>query len=52
MYESLVVRDGLRNAPAVCQHFLNEVFKDVIGHGVTVYIDNILIYADTLDELC
>ena len=51
MYESLVVRDGLRNAPAVFQHFLNEVFKDVIGRGVTVYIDDILIYADTLDEL-
>ena len=51
MYESLVVRDGLRNAPAVFQHFLNEVFRDVIGRGVTVYIDDILIYSDTLEEL-
>ena len=40
MYKSLVVRDRLRNAPAVFQHFLNEVFKDVIGQGVTVYIND------------
>jgi hypothetical protein len=51
MYESLVVRDGLRNAPAVFQHFLNDVFKEVLGRGVTIYIDDILIYAPTLDEL-
>jgi transposase InsO family protein len=51
MYESLVVRDGLRNAPAVFQHFLNDVFKTVLGKGVTIYIDDILIYASTLEEL-
>ena len=51
MYESLVVRDGLRNAPAVFQHFLNEVFKEVLGRGVIIYIDDILIYAETVDEL-
>ena len=51
MYESLVVRDGLRNAPAVFQHFLNEVFKEVLGRGVIIYIDDILIYAETLSEL-
>ena len=51
MYESLVVRDGLRNAPAVFQHFLNDVFKEVLGRGVTIYIDDILIYAATLDQL-
>jgi transposase InsO family protein len=51
MYGSLVVRDGLRNAPAVFQHFLNDVFKEVLGQGVTIYIDDILIYADNLDEL-
>jgi hypothetical protein len=51
MFESLVVRDGLRNAPAVFQHFLNDVFKEVLGRGVTIYIDDILIYASELDEL-
>ena len=51
MFESLVVRDGLRNAPAVFQHFLNDVFRTLLGRGVAVYIDDIIIYAPTLEEL-
>ena len=51
MFESLVVRDGLRNATAVFQHFLNDIFKEVLGRGVTIYIDNILIYASGLADL-
>lgn len=51
MFESLVVRDGLRNAPATFQHFLNDVFRDLLGKGVTIYIDDILIYASTTEEL-
>ncbi len=51
MFESLVVRDGLRNAPAVFQHFLNEVFREVLGKGVVLYIDDGLIYAETKEEL-
>ena len=26
MYKSLIVRDGLCNAPSIFQHFLNKVF--------------------------
>jgi hypothetical protein len=33
MFESLVVRDGLQNAPAVFQHFLNDAFRPVLGRG-------------------
>jgi hypothetical protein len=51
MFESLVVRDGLRNAPAVFQHFLNDIFKELLGRGVTIYIDDILIYASELAKL-
>jgi len=51
MFESLVVRDGLRNAPAYFQHFLNDVFRDILGRGVIVYIDDILIYADNVIKL-
>lgn len=51
MFESVVVRDGLRNAPAVFQHFLNDVFRPVLGKGVVIYIDDILVHATTLDEL-
>jgi transposase InsO family protein len=52
MFESLVVRDGLRNAPAVFQHFLNELFADLIAEGlVIVYIDDIIVACSTLEEL-
>jgi hypothetical protein len=51
MFESLVVRDGLRNAPAVFQHFLNELFRPLLGQGVVVYIDDIIAYAKTREEL-
>jgi hypothetical protein len=51
MFESLVVRDGLRNAPAVFQHFLNDLFRDMLGRGVVVYIDDIIAYSNSLDEL-
>ena len=51
MFESPVVRNGLRNAPAVFQHFLNEVFAELLGKGVIIYIDNILIYSDSVDKL-
>ena len=51
MFESRVLRDGLRNAPAVFQHFLNDIFRTLLGQGVIVYIDDILIYASTLERL-
>jgi hypothetical protein len=51
MFESTVVRDGLRNAPAVFQHFLTDVFRPVLGRGVVIYIDDILVHAKTLEEL-
>ena len=50
MYKSLVVRDGLRNAPAVFQHFLNDTFREILGKGVTIYIDDILVYSDNAAE--
>ena len=51
MFESLVIQDGLRNAPATFQHFLNNVFCDLLGKGVTIYINDILIYAASQEEL-
>ncbi|EAL17370.1 hypothetical protein CNBN1940 [Cryptococcus deneoformans B-3501A] len=51
MFKSLVIRDGLCNAPATFQHFLNNVFCDLLGKGVTIYINNILIYAASQEEL-
>jgi hypothetical protein len=44
---------GLTNSPATFQTMMNEIFQDLIIEGVVcVYIDNILIYARTLEEHC
>jgi hypothetical protein len=39
---------SLTNAPTAFQHFMNDVFKDLLNVCVTVYLDNILIYSDNV----
>jgi hypothetical protein len=43
---------GLTNAPTSFQHFMNDVFKDLLDVSITVYLDNILIYSDDLVTHC
>lgn len=47
-YEYRVMPYGLKNAPAVFQSFVDEILRDLLGQGVVVYIDDILIYSATL----
>ncbi len=49
-YEYLVMPFGLANSPSVFQSFMNDVFRDMLDRWVIVYIDNILIYSNTLEE--
>ncbi len=49
-YEYLVMPFGLANSPAVFQSFINEVFRDMLHRTVIIYIDDILIYSDTLKD--
>ena len=37
---------GLTNAPAAFQHFMNDIFSNMIDVSVIVYLDDILIYSD------
>ncbi|KAF8751601.1 hypothetical protein RHS01_08304 [Rhizoctonia solani] len=45
LYKSLVMTFGLTNAPASFQHFMNELFKDLLDVCVIIYLDDILIYS-------
>src|ERR1700677_4218564 len=49
-YEFTRMSFGLCNAPASFQKAMNEIFFDMIGHGVIVYIDNINVYAETFEK--
>jgi len=49
-FEWLVIPEGLTNAPSAFQHFMNEVFLDLINISVIVYLGDILIYSNNLAE--
>jgi hypothetical protein len=51
LFEPLVMYFGLTNSPATFQTMMNEIFHDLILQGVViVYLDDILIFMDTLEE--
>jgi len=41
---------GLTNAPAAFQHFMNDVFSDLLDMCIVVYLNNILIYSDNITQ--
>ena len=49
-YEYMVMPFGLTNGPAVFQALINDVLRDVINRNVFVYLDNILVFSETLEE--
>src|SRR6266481_4979322 len=38
--------EGLTNTPARFQHFMNNIFADMIDISIIVYLDDILVYSD------
>ena len=45
-FEWLCMPFGLTNSPAAFQHFMNDIFGDLLDNCVIVYLDDILIYSD------
>ena len=50
LFEYLVMPFGLCNAPATFQSMMHAVLWTVLNDGVIVYIDNLLIYSETLED--
>ncbi|CCO30457.1 Retrotransposable element Tf2 155 kDa protein type 1 [Rhizoctonia solani AG-1 IB] len=49
-FEPTVMQFGLSNAPAVFQHFMNKIFRDLLDITVIVYLDDILIFSNSREE--
>jgi hypothetical protein len=50
LFEYLVMPFGLANAPSTFQHYVNDALRPYLDLFCTAYIDDILVYSDTLAE--
>jgi RNase H-like domain found in reverse transcriptase/Reverse transcriptase (RNA-dependent DNA polymerase)/Integrase zinc binding domain/Chromo (CHRromatin Organisation MOdifier) domain len=50
LYEYCVMPFGLCNAPGTFQHFANDKFRDFLDEFLVIYLDDLLIYSNTLEE--
>ena len=49
-FECLVMPFGLTNAPTAFQHFMNDIFSDLLDVCIIVYLDNSLIYSEDMTQ--
>ena len=50
LFEFRVIPIGLINAPIIFQSIINHILYNLLNNGILVYIDNILIYAEIIEE--
>ncbi len=49
-YTSAVMQQGDCNTPAMFQRLMTSIFQDVIGVFMHVYIDDIFVFSDSIEE--
>ena len=49
-FEWCIMPFGLTNTPITFQHFMNDIFGDLLNVCMLVYLDDILIYSDSEEE--
>ncbi|QRV82130.1 Retrotransposable element Tf2 protein [Ceratobasidium sp. AG-Ba] len=50
LFEYLVMPFGLTNAPATFQHFMNDIFRDILDVYVIIYLDDILVFSKNRED--
>ena len=50
LFEYNVMPFGLCNAPGTFQHYMNDTFRDFLDKFLIIYLDDLLVYSDTLAE--
>jgi len=50
LFEWLMMLFGLSNTPSAFQRFMNDIFFDLLDVSIVIYLDNILIYSDNMDD--
>ena len=51
LLEYTVMPFGLRNSPATFQGMINDIFRDALDQGMLAFIDDIIIWSQTLEGL-
>ena len=50
LYEYVVMPLGLTNMPTTFQCIMNQTFQDLLYKCVTVYLDDILVFSDSIEQ--
>jgi hypothetical protein len=50
LFEYTVISFGLYNIPGIFQYYINDTFYEFLDKFLIIYLDDILIFSDTLEE--